>query len=65
MCVCVGVCSFALANHEGVSLGARGGAVSHGGEKTRSAAGQSDSVGTSLQLTDCDRMTFEFLVTEW
>lgn len=34
------------------------------GRKTRSAAGQSDPVGTSLQLTDCDRMTFEFLVRE-
>lgn len=30
-----------------------------------SAAGQSDPVGISLQLTDCDRMTFEFPVTEW
>lgn len=52
------------ANHERVSPGA-GGEQWVLGEETRSAAGQSDPVGTSLQLTDCDRMTFEFPVTEW
>lgn len=34
-------------------------------EKTSFAAGHSDPVGTSLQLTDCDRMTFKSSVAEW
>lgn len=63
LCVCV--CVFA---HQGVS-GTLGRAVSHWGRGegggAGSAAGQSDPVGISLQLTDCDRMTFEFPVTEW
>ncbi len=33
-------------------------AVSH-------AAGHCDLDGTSLQLTDCDRMTFESSITKW
>lgn len=33
-------------------------------EETRFGAGHSDPVGTSLQLTDCDRMTFKSSITE-
>lgn len=29
------------------------------------AAGPSDPAGTGLQLTDCDRVTFQSSVTEW
>lgn len=33
-------------------------------EETTFAVGHSDPVGTSLQLTDCDQMTFKSSVTE-